>query len=140
RERVGADNFFQFGLTEEEIEDHKARGYRPADHYESNAELRESLDLINSGFFTPDDPGLFHPLVNSLLHHDPYMLLADYESYVKCQEDVAQTYRDQDRWTGMSILNVARCGYFSSDRAIREYGEHVWNVKPEPIDSKGHTG
>lgn len=130
REEVGADNFFLFGLTAEQVDELKARGYRPRDYYEANANLREALDQLSSGIFSRGDTNLFRPLVNSLLEHDPYMLLADYQSYVDCQDQVDMAYRDPQRWTRMSILNVARIGKFSSDRAIREYCQDIWQVRP----------
>jgi starch phosphorylase len=137
RDEVGADNFFLFGLTAAEVQQRKAAGYRPRDHYESDPRLKEAIDQIGSGFFSPEQPELFQPLVNNLLGSDPFMLLADYAAYVDCQERVNQAYRDQEGWTRMSILNTARIGYFSSDRAIREYCERIWRVKPEPITLDG---
>jgi glycogen phosphorylase len=128
RDAVGAENFFLFGLTAAEVTERKQRGYRPRDFYEADAELREVIDLIGSGHFSPGDPGLFQPLVDSLLNWDEFMLLADYRAYVDCQARVSQAYAEQDRWTTMSILNVARIGYFSSDRTIREYCRDIWGV------------
>jgi starch phosphorylase len=130
REEVGADNFFLFGLTAEQVSERKARGYRPRDHYETNPHLREVLDQLSSGMFSDGDHTLFKPLIDSLLEHDPYMLLADYQSYVDCQDQVDKAYRNPQRWTRMSILNVARIGKFSSDRAIREYCQDIWQVEP----------
>jgi glycogen phosphorylase len=130
REEVGADNFFLFGLTAEQVVELKANGYRPRDYYEANPHLREALDQLRAGVFSGGDTNLFKPLVDSLLEHDPYMLLADYQSYVDCQDQVDAAYRDSQRWTRMSILNVARIGKFSSDRAIREYCQDIWQVRP----------
>jgi starch phosphorylase len=130
REEVGADNFFLFGLTAEQVGELKAKGYRPRDYYEANPHLREALDQLSAGVFSGGDAKLFKPLVDSLLDHDPYMLLADYQSYVDCQDRVDTAYRDLQQWTRMSILNVARIGKFSSDRAIREYCEDIWQVQP----------
>lgn len=129
REEVGPENFFLFGLTASEVQALKGRGYIPREFYAADAELREALDQIRSGFYSPENPDLFRPLVDSLLYHDEYMLLADYRSYVDCQDRLAAAYEDQQRWTRMSILNVARIGYFSSDRAIREYCEEIWKVQ-----------
>ncbi|MBI2929656.1 MAG: glycogen/starch/alpha-glucan phosphorylase, partial [Verrucomicrobia bacterium] len=134
REHVGAENFFLFGLTAPEVQELKARGYRPRDYYDANPQLKVTLDLIASGFFSPGNPGLFRPLVDHLLHHDTYLLLADYAAYVECQEKVSQAYRDVENWSRKSILNVARAGYFSSDRSIREYCERIWRAEPVPID------
>jgi starch phosphorylase len=105
--------------------------------YESNAELRETLDLIAGGFFSNGDSERYRPLVESLLNHDDYMLLADYQAYVDCQQRVSDAYRDQDNWTRMSILNTARVGRFSSDRSIREYCRNIWNAKPLTLDESG---
>ena len=130
RAEVGADNFFLFGLTAEQVGELKAQGYRPRAYYEANPHLREALDQLRAGVFSGGDANLFKPLVDSLLEHDPYLLLADYQAYVDCQEQVDTAYRDSQRWTRMSILNVARMGKFSSDRAIREYCEDIWQVRP----------
>ncbi len=128
RDAVGHENFFLFGLTAEEVGQLKADGYRPRAVYEVNPELREAIDLINSGFFSAGDRTLFRPLVESLLDHDEYMLLADYQDYVECQRRVSAAYADQKSWTRMSILNCARVGRFSSDRSIREYCRNIWNA------------
>jgi starch phosphorylase len=130
RDAVGHENFFLFGLTAEEVARRKAEGYTPRSIYESNPELREAIDLIGSGFFSDSDRGLFHPLVESLLTRDDYMLLADYQAYVDCQQRVSEAYADQNNWTRMSILNTARVGRFSSDRSIREYCRDIWKVRP----------
>jgi starch phosphorylase len=130
REEVGAENFFLFGLTADQVVKLKTDGYHPADYYHSDMELKETIDLINSGFFSHGDTGLFRPLTDHLLHHDEYLLLADYRAYVNSQEEVDHAYRDPAHWTRMSILNVARMGKFSSDRAIREYAEHIWHIEP----------
>ncbi|MBN1138790.1 MAG: glycogen/starch/alpha-glucan phosphorylase, partial [Anaerolineae bacterium] len=135
RERVGKENFFLFGLTAEEVLALNERGrktsagYQPLDYYNDDPELQRAIDSIALGAFAPDR-SLFKPIVDSLLSHDEYMLLADYRSYVDCQDQAAQTYLDEERWTRMSILNAARCGFFSSDRTIRQYCEEVWGVKP----------
>jgi starch phosphorylase len=133
REEVGAENFFLFGMTAPEVEQRKREGYHPREFYESNADLREVLDALSSGEFSHGDRGLFEPLVNSLLNSDDYMLLADYQPYIDCQDEVSAAYRDQDAWTRMSILNVARMGKFSSDRSIREYCAEIWKTWPVKI-------
>jgi starch phosphorylase len=130
REEVGAENFFLFGLKTEEVYALKAQGYNPWDYYNGNETLRAVLDLVASGHFSHGDTNLFRPLVDNLLYSDPFLLLADYQSYIDCQDQVSQAYRDQEHWTRMSILNVARMGKFSSDRAIREYCEDIWKVQP----------
>jgi len=130
REEVGAENFFLFGLRAEEVSERKARGYRPRDHYESDARLRTALDLVSSGFFSGSDRSLFRPLVNSILERDDYMVCADFASYLDCQGKVESAYRDREAWTRMSILNASRMGKFSSDRTIAEYCRDIWNVEP----------
>ena len=128
REEVGAENFFLFGMTVEEVEALKKKGYRPWEVYESNPELRKVIDLVSSGFFSPTTPDAFKPVVESLLGVDPYMVLADFADYLAVQQKVEETYRDQAKWTRMSILNVARMGKFSTDRTIAEYNRDIWNA------------
>jgi len=133
REEVGAENFFLFGLTAEQVEQLKSRGYRPRDHYERDATLRAVLDFIASGALAGGDAQLFRPLVDNLLNEDPFLVLADYQAYADCQEQVSALWRDPSAWTRKSILNAARMGKFSSDRSIREYSELVWKVRPVPV-------
>jgi glycogen phosphorylase len=133
RDEVGHENFFLFGLNATEVQRLKSTGYRPRDYYETNAGLQEAVDQIAAGLFSPEQPDLFHPLVHSLVEHDPYLVLADYAAYVACQDRVSEAWRDTENWTRMSILNVARIGYFSSDRAIREYCRDIWEVEPVKI-------
>ena len=128
REEVGEENFFLFGLKAPEVHDLKSQGYHARGWYEANPQLREVIDAIASGEFSPGDPGLFQPLVEQLLCRDDYLLLADYQAYVDCQDRVAAAYRNQQNWTRMSILNVARMGKFSSDRSIRDYCEKIWDA------------
>jgi len=131
RQEVGEENFFLFGHTAQELTEIKQRGYNPWDHYHANAELRQTLDMMASGHFSPDDPGRYKPLVDSLLlGGDRYALLADYAAYVECHEAVDRLHADPDAWTRKAILNVARSGIFSSDRAIQTYADEVWGVKP----------
>jgi glucan phosphorylase len=118
-----------FGLTTDEVQDMKSGGYNPRGFYESNIHLQEVIDQIGSGVFSKGDRELFRPLIDSLLNRDEYMLLADYQSYVDCQDRVSKAFKDKRRWTQMSILNVARMGKFSSDRSIREYCDNIWKVK-----------
>ena len=134
REEVGADNFFLFGLTASEVESQKRDGYNPRVAYESNANLREVIDSLTSGEFSHGDRTLFEPLVNSLLTRDDYMLLADYQSYIDCQDMVSLAYKNQEQWTRMSILNVGRIGKFSSDRSIRDYCANIWKTWPVSIE------
>ncbi len=139
REEVGAENFFLFGLSTAEVYEHKARGYRPVDFYNANRSLREVIDLIRSGFFSRGDTELFRPLIDGLMYEDPYMLFADFQSYIDCQERVDAVYRDTERWTRMSILNSARSGKFSSDRTIQEYCADIWRVESVPISLLTHA-
>jgi starch phosphorylase len=130
REEVGAENFFLFGLTAPEVAEVKTRGYHPRDFYEQNATLREVIDFIASGSVGRGDADLFRPIVENLLHHDTFLVLADYQSYIEAQERVSALWSDGQAWTRQSILNTARMGKFSSDRSIRDYCERVWKVQP----------
>ncbi|MBI5007831.1 MAG: glycogen/starch/alpha-glucan phosphorylase [Nitrosomonadales bacterium] len=135
REEVGEENFFLFGLTAAEVEQTRRQGYFPMDIYRSNAELRQALDMLASGYFCPDEPKRYQGVVDALLMQgDGFMLLADYAAYVACQDKVGELYRDRREWTRRAILNVAGMGKFSSDRTIREYAEHVWHVEPVKAD------
>jgi starch phosphorylase len=134
REQVGEENFFLFGLSADQVEQVKRDGYRPADYANGNAELREVLKLIADGQFSRGDREMFRPLVESLLQFDPFLVLADYADYVACQERVSAAWQDVRHWTHMSILNTARAGKFSSDRAISEYCSQIWNIRPVRID------
>ena len=133
REAVGADNFFLFGMTVEDVQRRLAQGYRPYDHYRADDELHAAIDALAGGAFSNGDRELFRPILENLLWSDPYMLLADYRSYVDCQDEVGRVWRDPERWTRASILNVARMGRFSSDRSIRDYCRDIWHVEPVPI-------
>ena len=137
REEVGAENFFLFGLTTEEVRKLRAEGYRPRDICDQNAELHEAIELLRSGFFSRGDRTLFEGLVNSLLDRDDFMLMADFASYVDCQSRVSAAYKDAKQWAHMSILNTARMGKFSSDRAIREYCEDIWKIHPVRVEMNG---
>jgi starch phosphorylase len=133
REEVGAENFFLFGLTAEQVMQLRSEGYRPWDCYQGNLALKETIDLIDSGTFSHGDGELFKPLTDSLKQHDPFMLCADYQSYIDCQTEVDHAYRDNRHWSCMSILNVARIGKFSSDRSIRDYCRDIWQVEPVQV-------
>jgi len=132
-QEVGAENFFMFGLLAQEVYALKARGYRPSWFYETNPELREAIDLIADGFFSRGDTQLFRPLIDGLMHWDPYLVFADFQAYCECQAQVSHAYEDTDRWTVMSILNAARSGKFSSDRTVREYVNEIWQTPAVPI-------
>jgi starch phosphorylase len=135
REEVGPENFFLFGLTVEQVAALRKRGYDPWEYYRNDRRLKGVLDAVAAGVFSPSEPGLFRPLVDSLLNGgDPYMVLADFAAYCACQEEVERAYREPERWTRMAILNVARTGKFSSDRTIREYAEQIWGVAPVLVE------
>jgi len=134
REAVGADNFFLFGKTMQQVEATWAAGYRPRSVYEQDEGLRSAIDLINSGFFSHGDGSLFRPLTDRLLNDDPFLVCADYRDYLECQARVGLAYRDKEQWSQKSILNVARSGHFSSDRAVREYAEDIWHVAKLPVE------
>ncbi len=130
REEVGAENFFLFGLTAEQVEDNWRKGYNPNFLLNNNDELREVINLISAGFFSHGDTNLFSPIVDNLIWHDPFMLFADYPLYVSCQDTVSETWRDPAEWNKMAILNTARMGKFSSDRSIQDYCDRIWHMKP----------
>ncbi len=135
RNQVEAENFFDFGLTAEQVAALRAQGYDPYRYYEENPELRRTLDMIGAGYFSPDDPQRFRPLVDSLIRGgDYFMVLADYAAYVETQQKVARLYREQNEWSHRAVLNVARMGEFSSDRAVQRYADKIWGIRPYPHD------
>ncbi|MEB3289261.1 MAG: glycogen/starch/alpha-glucan phosphorylase [Leptolyngbya sp.] len=139
RELVGDENFFLFGLTADQVHDLKTNGYNPWDYYQGNPRLKQTIDLINSGFFAKGDGGLFKPLTDNLLYGDPYLLLADYQSYVDAQDRADAAYQDPEAWSRMSIINAVRMGKFSSDRSIRDYCRKIWQAEPVPIELKEYV-
>jgi starch phosphorylase len=130
RDAVGADNFFLFGLTAEQVGQARANGYNPRAIYERNENLHAVIDFVRSGALAAGDTALFAPIVEDLLTYDPYMVLEDFASYVETERRAADLWQDASSWTRMSILNVARVGHFSSDRSSREYCERVWHARP----------
>ncbi|MCC7528729.1 MAG: glycogen/starch/alpha-glucan phosphorylase, partial [Candidatus Melainabacteria bacterium] len=136
REEAGEDNFFLFGMNADEAAALKTKGYNPYHYYEKNQQLKNVIDVLSSGHFSHGDPDLFRPLINNLLADDPFMVLADFASYVECQMKVGAAYKNHDQWTRKSIYNVARMGKFSSDRSIREYCKDIWDVKPVTVELK----
>jgi glycogen phosphorylase len=130
REQVGADNFFLFGMDTPAAAALRRTGYSPRLHYETDYELRLAVDTIASGAFAKGDRSVFAPVVDAMLNRDEYMALADYRAYIDCQDTVAEVWADTERWTRMSILNTARCGFFSSDRTVRDYLSRIWHVDP----------
>jgi len=139
RDAVGAENFFLFGLTADQVVALKASDYYPYSYYQNNLMLKDAIDLIASGHFSQGDASLFKPLLSKLLRQDPYLLLADYQSYIDCQQVVSQAYSSTDNWTRMAILNAVRMGPFSSDRSIREYCEEIWKVSPFTVQVAEYT-
>lgn len=129
KQEVGDENIFIFGLTTEEVHRLCNEGYEPRVFYENNPELKACIDMIASGYFNPHESDLYRPLVENLLDNDQYLLLADYTHYVRCQDEVDKVYMDKALWTKKAILNVAHMEKFSSDRAITEYAEKIWNAK-----------
>ncbi|MBF0350339.1 MAG: glycogen/starch/alpha-glucan phosphorylase [SAR324 cluster bacterium] len=136
-EEVGEENTFIFGLKTPEVMALQAQGYNPRVYYQAHEELQKALEMINTGYFNRNDPHLYNDIYNSLVFDDQYLLLADYASYIACQEKVSETYSDQAKWTRMSILNTANMGKFSSDRTIDEYAKDIWDVKPVKIRPVG---
>jgi starch phosphorylase len=143
-EEVGRENIFIFGLTAAAVAELKERGYNPRGYYNNNGELKRVLDMISCGFFSPGAPELFTPLTDSLLNlGDNYMLLADYASYIACQEEVGTLFLNKDEWARRAILNTAGMGKFSSDRTIEEYARDIWGIKsvdtrPGEVDLQRH--
>ena len=132
-EEVGRENIFIFGLNAEEVAEKKQKGYHPRDIYEQNQELKEALDMIQKGFFYSPQANIFQPILENLLDQgDPYMVLADFQSYCDIQDKIGSAYLDTDTWARKSILNVSRMGKFSSDRSIKEYAEDIWKVPVNP--------
>ena len=136
-EEVGDDNIFIFGNTVEQVNALWAKGYNPADFLNANEELRAVVDWVGSNYFTPDEnPGVLSPLSDNLIHHDPFLCLADFDSYSEAQKRVSAAFLDKPRWAKMAILNTARVGKFSSDRTISEYARDIWNLPAVPVPLK----
>jgi len=134
RQLVGAENFFLFGLTAEEVVERRARGYNPFLYYEHNVGLREVIDRVAQNGFTPKEKGIFHPILNELLSSDRFMVMADFSAYAEAQRKVSEAFLDRENWTRMAIRNTARSGHFSSDRTIRQYAEEIWESSSVPIE------
>jgi starch phosphorylase len=134
RDAVGEENFFLFGQSVEEVQATLAAGYHPREIYEQDEDLRDAINLIDSGLFSRGDPATFRPLTESLLSADPFLVCADFRSYLECQDRVGLEYRDPEQWSRKSILNVARSGYFSSDRAVREYRDDIWKTTSQTVE------
>ena len=136
-EEVGRDNIFIFGMTTAEVNELKLNGYNPASYYNQLPELKKTLDMIATGYFSPTRPDLFRPIVDSLLNQgDSYMLLADFASYMACQEEVGKVFAAEDEWGRRAVLNIAGMGKFSSDRTIAEYARDIWGVSTVEISAQ----
>ncbi|MEO7096328.1 MAG: glycogen/starch/alpha-glucan phosphorylase, partial [Polyangiales bacterium] len=133
REEVGDENFFLFGLTADQVAETRRQGYDPSAYVAKSEELSGVLDLIHRGFFSPEEPDRYKAMVQGLVKEDPYLLCADFEAYVACQDRVDACYRDQEQWSRMAIVNIAKSGKFSSDRTIREYAREIWGAKPVEV-------
>ncbi|VDI11092.1 glycogen phosphorylase, muscle form-like isoform X1 [Mytilus galloprovincialis] len=133
REEMGDENIFIFGMNVEEVEETKRQGYNAREFYEKNGELKQLLDQINNGYFSPEDPNMFKDIYNNIMYTDRFMLCKDFESYISCQDRVSEVFRDPLEWAKMCLLNIASSGKFSSDRTISEYAKDIWGVEPNDI-------
>jgi len=140
REAVGAENFFLFGLTTPEVLERRRANIPGRAGYEATPELREVIDLIASGFFSPEDKGLFQPLLDTLLGRDEYLVMTDFAAYADCQREVSTAFRDADLWTRKAALNIARVGGFSSDRTVLEYAREIWHIRPVKVEIQPYDG
>jgi starch phosphorylase len=133
-EEIGEKNMFIFGLRANEVEEIQRKGYNSYSYYEHSEIIHKTIDFVRSGYFSPNEEGIFNPLVDSLLYNDRYLLLADFEDYVQAQKRVSELYRNNPKeWAKRSILNVANMCKFSSDRTISEYAKEIWNLKSVKI-------
>ena len=141
RDRVGTGNFFLFGVTADQAIAIRQAGYSPRAWYHGDAELKAAIDVLASGAFSGGDREAFEPVISSILDWDEYLVLADYRSYIDCQDRaIGPAWTDQDRWSRLSILNTARSGFFSSDRTVRDYNRDIWHVEPVPVPSRSAAG
>ncbi|MBA1332976.1 maltodextrin phosphorylase, partial [Candidatus Endoriftia persephone str. Guaymas] len=130
RDQVGAENIFIFGLTTDQVKQRCQQGYHPRYHFESEPLLRRVVEMIGNGFFSPEEPERYKPLVESLLDRDHFMVMADFQAYLECSDRADAIYRQPEIWNQMAILNTAQMGYFSSDRTIQEYAQQIWQIAP----------
>jgi starch phosphorylase len=133
REEVGTENFFLFGMNAAQVEERRRQGYHPAEYIARSEELRAAIELVESGYFTPDDPHRHRDVTENLRHVDPYLIAADFDDYMACHDRAAQAYLDQDHWMRMVVKNIAHSGKFSSDRTIDEYAREIWRAEPVPF-------
>ena len=139
REEVGDDNFFLFGMNAEQVRDRKAAGYDPMSYIERSDVLRGAIELIESGFFSPEHPELYRDVVSYLRYVDPYLICADFDDYVACHERAAQAYAEPRRWAAMALANIAHSGKFSSDRTIRQYATEIWGAEPVKVELEDYV-
>src|SRR5690606_23540367 len=128
REEVGPENFYLFGLTADQAKETRENGYDPSHYIERSARLKEVVEVIESGFFNPGQPGLFKPITDSLRYHDPYMVCADFDAYMATEHQAAMDYRDPRAWSRRALLNIAGSGKFSSDETIAQYSDEIWHL------------
>ena len=141
RDRVGAGNFFLFGVTADQAVAIRQAGYSPRAYYQDDAELKAAIDALTSGVFSGADGEVFEQVISSVLDWDEYLVLADYRSYIDCHDRaVGPAWADEDRWVRMSILNAARSGYFSADRTVRDYCRDIWHAEPVPVPTDTMSG
>lgn len=133
KDHVGDENIYIFGLKVDDVERLKSEGYNPREYYNNNEKIKKVIDLISCGFFSPENPGLFQPLIDALMNKDEYMLFADFQSYYDVQQVVSKEFNDKELWTKKAIINVANMGFFSTDRTISEYAKDIWNITPVDI-------
>ena len=134
RHEVGADNFFLFGLDTDQVNALRAGGYHPGRYLERSPRLQEAVQLIESGFFSYGERDRFRPIVDHLRYHDPYMICADFDSFVACEARAAELYGDSSAWARCSTLNIAGASHFSSDDTIRAYATDIWGIEPLKVD------
>jgi len=132
-EEMGKENIFIFGMTVDQVTALEKKGYNAQDFISKNKELAKAIDQIDQGFFTPEDPNMLKDLANSLRYHDRFLVCADYDDYIRCQEVVSKTYMDSEKWSKMALMNIASAGKFSSDRTIAEYAREIWSIEPGEI-------
>ncbi len=139
REEVGAENFFLFGMDAAQVEERRRQGYHPGGFIAGSEELRAAIDLIEQGYFSPEDPYRHRVVTENLRNVDPYMICADFDDYMACHDRVSEAYLDQERWLRMVVANIAHSGKFSSDRTIAEYADEIWGVTPVPVTLNHHN-
>jgi starch phosphorylase len=134
REEVGADNFFLFGLTAPEVKELREAGYQPNHFIERSARLREVVGMLELGFFSPNDPQRYAPIVHNLRHEDPFMVCADFDAYCAAEAEAAKLFTDKRTWSRKALLNIAGSARFSSDETVRQYADEIWKIRSVPVD------